>query len=264
MKRYIKITIWAILAIVLVGVCVIGGLVLKNYLQDKMSPAFEETTIFPDNKFNPTDTVLTVNGIDVKMVGIRSGKVCCEGLRDTIELQDFYIAETEVTQKLWTAIMGNNPSGNQECDSLPVESVDLVECLDFVHKLDSVSGLDFYIPSYPQWVYAANLGKCDSNQTHSSGKTFDDFAWWKNNSKKKPHPVKEKEPNALGIYDMLGNVSEWTISGSDPLFYMMGGSYASDQEHCDFELHEIYHANMKVGETGLRLVYYPKMNSSEK
>lgn len=163
MKRYIKITIWAILAIVLVGVCVIGGLVLKNYLQDKMSPAFEETTIFPDNKFNPTDTVLTVNGIDVKMVGIRSGKVCCEGLRDTIELQDFYIAETEVTQKLWTAIMGNNPSGNQECDSLPVESVDLVECLDFVHKLDSVSGLDFYIPSYPQWVYAANLGKCDSN-----------------------------------------------------------------------------------------------------
>ena len=174
MKRYIKITIWAILAIVLVGVCVIGGLVLKNYLQDKMSPAFEETTIFPDNKFNPTDTVLTVNGVDVKMVGIRSGKVCCEGLRDTIELQDFYIAETEVTQKLWTAIMGNNPSGNQECDSLPVESVDLVECLDFVHKLDSVSGLDFYIPSYPQWVYAANLGKCDSNQTHSSGKTFDD------------------------------------------------------------------------------------------
>ena len=104
MKRYIKITLLAILAIILVGVCVIGGLVLKNYLQDKMNPAFEETTIFPDNKFNPTDTVLTVNGIDVKMVGIRSGKVCCEGLRDTIELQDFYIAETEVTQKLWTFI----------------------------------------------------------------------------------------------------------------------------------------------------------------
>lgn len=112
MKRYIKITIWAILAIILVGVCVIGGLVLKNYLYDKMSPTFEETTIFPDNKLNPTDTVLIVNGVDVKMVGIRSGKVCCEGLRDTIELQDFYIAETEVTQKLWTAIMGNNPSCN--------------------------------------------------------------------------------------------------------------------------------------------------------
>ncbi len=44
----------------------------------------------------------------------------------------------------------------------------------------------------------------------------------------------------------------------------MGGSYESDREHCDFELHEIYHANMKVGETGLRLVYYPKTNSPDK
>ena len=52
-----------------------------------MNLAFEKTKIFPDNKLNPTDTVITVNGVDVKMVGIRSGKVCCEGLRDTIELQ---------------------------------------------------------------------------------------------------------------------------------------------------------------------------------
>ena len=63
---------------------------------------------------------------------------------------------------------------------------------------------------------------------------------------------------------MSGNVSEWTISGSDPLFHVMGGSYESDREHCDFELHEIHHANMKVGKTGLQLVYYPKTNSSEK
>ena len=63
MKRYIKITIWAILAILLVGVCVIGELALKNYLYDKMNPAFEETAIFSDNKLNPTDTVLTVNGV---------------------------------------------------------------------------------------------------------------------------------------------------------------------------------------------------------
>lgn len=69
----------------------------------------------------------------------------------------------------------------------------------------------------------------------------------------------------LKKFVMNGNIyTEWTISGSDPLFYVMGGSYTSDQEHCDLELHEIYHANMKVRETGLRLVYYPKTNSPEK
>ena len=257
MKHYIKISVWVVVAILLLGVCVVGGICLKSYLQNKMHPAFEQTTIFPDNKFNPTDTVLTVNGVDVKMVGIRSGKVCCEGIRDTIHLKDFYVAETEVTQKLWVAIMGNNPSVNQKCDSLPVENIDLVECLEFIHKLDSISGFDFYVPSLPQWLYAAYLGKCESHLLDSCGTALDDFAWWKNNSIDSTHPVKQKVPNSLGIYDMIGNVKEWTISGSDPLFYVAGGSYDSDREHCRIDPKEIYHAHIKDSSTGLRLVYYP-------
>lgn len=263
MKHNVKITILAIVAILFVGICVVGGFTLKEYLQDKKNPAFEKTTIFPDNKPNPADTILNVNGIELKMIGIRGGMVCCQGLRDTIWLEDFYLAETEVTQQLWASIMGNNPSHNQECDSLPVENIDLVECVEFVHKLDSVSGLDFYIPSYPKWTYAAHLGESTTGASHRGDKTLDDTAWCKQNSQNKTHPVKAKKPNALGIYDMLGNVSEWTISGSDPLFFVMGGSYESDREDINLDIYEIFHANIKTGETGLRLVYYPKTNNSK-
>lgn len=193
MKRNIKILIWTIVATTLVGVCVIGGLLLKNYLYNKLNPVFEETTFYPDNKQNPDNEVLNINGIDLTMVGIRSGKVCCKGLRDTVYLQDFYIAETEVTQELWKSIMKSNPSINQDCDKHPVENVDLVECLDFVHKLDSVSGLDFYIPSFPQWVYVANMGKLDQNITNDSCKTLDRTAWWNKNSMNKTHHIREKK-----------------------------------------------------------------------
>lgn len=264
MKRDIKITILAIAAILLVGVCIIGGLTLQRYLSDKAHPAFEKTTIFPDNKPNPADTILNVNGIELKMIGIRGGMVCCQGLRDTIWLEDFYIAETEVTQQLWASIMGNNPSHNQECDSLPVENIDLVECVEFVHKLDSVSGLDFYIPSYPKWTYAAHLGESTTGASHRGDKTLDDTAWCKQNSQNKPHPVKAKAPNAMGIYDMRGNVAEWTVSGLDPLFFVMGGSYETDRDHLDFDIYEINHANVKMATTGLRLVYFPKAKTQGK
>ena len=57
---------------------------------------------------------------------------------------------------------------------------------------------------------------------------------------------------------MIGNVSEWTISGSDPLFFVVGGSYETEKESLSIDAHEVDHANIKMGSLGLRLVYYPK------
>lgn len=255
MKLKNKTTAWVAVAITLVIVCIIGGFLFKDHLYDVLYPPFEETTIFPDdNREKPADTTFTVNGVAIKMIGVKGGKINCKKLRKTIELDDFYIGETEVTQELWVAIMGDNPSVHKDSLLCPVENVSLLDCADFVHKLDSVSGIKFYIQSYPEWLYAAHLGGKDAGTSY-----YDDKAsWYKENSDSISHPVKQKKPNALGVYDMVGNVSEWTISGPDPFFFVMGGSYETEKENCKIDASDFYHADIQVASTGLRLVWYPE------
>jgi len=218
MKRVYKITAWAVGGCVLLCACVVVVLVIMNR-------EFEKTMIYPDeSRIAPADTIINVNGVAIKMIGIKGGKIDCKGLKETIELKDFYISETEVTQALWSAVMGENPSVNQG-DSLPVEKVDLVECMDFVSRLDSISGHKFMIPTYPQWLYVGYLGK----RLPSDSRKLDGNAWYKGNARNITHAVKQKNPDNLGVYDMLGNVVEWTVSGSDPLFIVAGGSYETEK-----------------------------------
>lgn len=258
MKRNVKIAVCLLGAIVLLTACIIGGIRLKDYLYEKMNPPFDKTIIIPDPKSESIeDTTFFFNDIEIKMIGIPGGKICCEGLRDTIELDNFYIAETEVTQELWTAVMGNNPSSHRDSLNLPVENVDLIECMEFVHTLDSISGINFYIPTYPQWLYAANLGNKDIDSHYCGSMSLDEVAWHKGNSNNRTHPVKQKKPNALGIYDMYGNVSEWTMSGSDSLYCVMGGGFDSDSTCSKMDVFQIDHAEIKESSLGLRLVYFP-------
>lgn len=249
MKRGLNITIASIVALILVAAGIITAPLLKNLLNDIANPAYKETKIFPnDSRTNPKDTTICFKGIEIKMIGIRGGKIHCEGLRNEVELADFYLGETEVTQKLWKAVMGDNPAINQGGDAFPVESVDLIDCLEFVSKLDSLSGIAFTIQSYPQWLYATHLGRvadCDNCLT--------DMAWFEENSDGATHPVKQKHADALGLYDMLGNVAEWTINGSDPLYFTVGGSYESDKSHCGAAMRDMAHAEVTHKSIGLRL-----------
>lgn len=252
MKRTFKVIAWIAGGIVLLAICVIGYFILRDIL----NPEFKETKIYSDNyRIAPTDTVIDVNGVRFKMIGVKGGKIDCKGLKETIELDDFYIGETEVTQQLWAAIMGYNPSALNRGDSLPVENIDLVECLEFVHRLDSITGNSFAITTYPEWLYAANLGA-----TQAGTNKLDSIAWHYGNSGNTTHAVKQKNPNNLGIYDMLGNVSEWTTSGSDPLFIVAGGSINDEMEEMevpDVDYHEYDHGKVKTSTIGLRLVSYP-------
>ena len=96
-----------------------------------------------------------------------------------------------------------------------------------------------------------------SNSPSCENCELGEIAWYKDNSNKTTHEVKTKMPNSLGIYDLIGNVAEWSISGSDPLFHVMGGSFESNCEHCKIDMRELDHANVKMESLGLRLVYYP-------
>ena len=161
--------------------------------------------------------VYTVNGVSFKMIAVKGGTFQM-GSDDGYEwekpvhqvtLSDYYIGETEVTQELWSAVMGSNPSrfsGNMQC---PVEMVSWNDCQTFISKLNELTGATFRLPTEAQWEFAARGGNNSQGYIYSGSNTIDDVAWYTSNSSSTTHPVKTKAPNELGIYDMSGNVLEW-------------------------------------------------------
>ena len=121
---------------------------------------------------------------------------------------DYYISKYEVTQALWQAVMGNNPSCFKG-DNLPVEQVSWYDCQEFISKLNRITGKTFRLPTEAEWEYAARGGKKSRGYQYSGSNNISDVAWYKDNSGSKTHAVGSKQENELGIYDMSGNVYEW-------------------------------------------------------
>lgn len=130
----------------------------------------------------------------------------------------FYLQTTEVTQGQWQALMGKNPSSHKGCgDSCPVEQVSWEDAQRFIQKLNQKEGTDKYrLPSEAEWEYACRAGATTafpngSITTLQCGvdDNLNAIAWYCGNSQNLIHPVAGKEPNAWGLYDMLGNVQEW-------------------------------------------------------
>ena len=125
-----------------------------------------------------------------------------------VTLSSYAIGETEVTQALWQAVMGNNPSYFKG-DDLPVERVNWYDCQTFINKLNTLTGQRFRLPTEAEWEFAARGGNRSNHTQYSGSSRLDDVAWYEDNSGNKTHPVKTKRANELGIYDMAGNVWEW-------------------------------------------------------
>lgn len=172
-----------------------------------------------DDDLDNADTKqYNVGGVAFKMIKVQAGTFkmgSTTGYSDeqpehsvTIS-KDYYIGETEVTQELWTAVMGSNPSYNTSGSQLPVEKVSWNDCQTFVSKLNSLTKANFRLPTEAEWEFAARGGNKSAGYTYSGSNSIDDVAWYTSNSGDKTHVVKTKQPNELGIYDMCGNVREW-------------------------------------------------------
>lgn len=159
----------------------------------------------------------TVNGVEFVMVYVEGG-IFRMGWDEDVEsdeypehnvtLTSFCIGETEVTQELWNAVMGSNPS-HFIGDKLPVESVSWNDCQMFIEKLNALTGKNFRLPTEAEWEYAARGGKLSKGYKFSGGDELFNVAWCADNSSEKTHEVATKQANELGLYDMTGNVWEW-------------------------------------------------------
>ena len=171
-------------------------------------------------------TTYTARGVSFKMVKVAGGTFKMGATEEQesfayydekpvheVTLSDYYIGETEVTQELWGAVMGSNPSYHKGTN-LPVDSVSWDDCQDFIKELNSLTGKNFRLPTEAEWEFAARGGNKSKGYKYSGSSM-----WYRDNSNGETHVVVTKLPNELGLYDMSGNVWEWCQDWYDSHYY---------------------------------------------
>ena len=224
-----------------------------------------------------------VNGVPIQMQRVEGGSFVMGATPDQhdpdtytdkpahlVFLSPYYMATTEVTNRLWRAVMSEKEmlelSGYPEH---PVSFVSWHEAQRFVRRLDSITGMPFRLPTEAEWEFAARGGAKSKHYRFAGGDIPDSIGWLYSVAGNWTHPVARKHPNELGLYDMTGNVAEWCqdlygpyqlTTAPDPcgadtgsFRSVRGGSYDEAKANCHLSVRRWYEPETSVGYIGLRV-----------
>ncbi len=259
----------------IIAAAIIVAIVVIVVLTNRSSSSYD----YDSSKYEQNYETITVNGVSFKMIKVEGGTFQMGGSDSdayddekpvhSVTLSDFYIGETEVTQSLWQAVMGGNPSYFRN-GNLPVEDISWYDCQEFIQRLNAKTGKKFGLPTEAQWEYAALGGKKRKGYQYSGSNNIFSVGWFDSNSKETTHNVKALTDNELGLYDMTGNVYEWCQdwyadrydynSATDPtgpysgtLRVVRSGSWKSKARNCRTAYRFKYTPEYHFRNLGLRL-----------
>lgn len=239
-------------------------------------PAIEGTAVSGAGSF--TDPTTGMEFLPVPAGCFQMGDIFGDGAANEkpvheVCVKGFSIGKYEVTQGQWKKIMGNNPSSFSGCgDDCPVENVSWNDAQKFIQRLNRQSGRNYRLPTEAEWEYAARSG--GRREKYSGGDNIEALGWYIGNSRSTTHPVGRKQPNALGVFDMSGNVWEYVSDvyndyyGNSPRnnpqgplsrldHVLRGGSWYDGQRGVRVSDRGNFALGLHGGYLGFRLVFYP-------
>ncbi len=222
------------------------------------------------NDFLPT--MISVQG-GIFLMGSETGRDSEKPVREVL-IDNFELAQIPVNQALWIAVMGENPS-KFKGHFRPVERVSWDMVQQFIAKLNKELGESFRLPSEAEWEYAARGGVHLSDFLYAGSNRLEEVGWFHGNSHGETKPLGLKLPNALGFYDMSGNVWEWCQdkwhnhykhaplssqaweTGDSVARVVRGGTWFDDSQYCQISFRSLYHPTLTHFNMGCRLSRTP-------